>query len=79
MSFNPLFFSTDPNAETLTQPDKTQLPPQAGTPSLKAADNVSLAFVHTLMSLYFATNKSLTNLPNTTLPQSLRCVLSSGK
>jgi hypothetical protein len=60
------FYNTIPNS-------------QAGTPSLKAADSVSLAFVHTLMSLYFATNKSLTNLPKTTLPQSFRCVLSSGK
>lgn len=57
-----------------------QLPilPYAGLPSRNSLLRVSFPTVHFLISSYFSTNKSLTSLPNTTLPHAFKCVVSSG-
>lgn len=53
------------------------MPAHAGLPCWISSVSVAFGFDQAAMSRYFSTNRSLTILPKTTLPQSFKCVLSS--
>lgn len=53
-------------------------PPQAGNPSASNALSVSFGVIQLPSSGFFASSRSATSRPKTTLPQALRCVSSSG-